>query len=183
MEWRKNNEMRLMGLDRFSYPLYRDKVVSLYKEVFTTGEYAQKITNHEAEQSLDATMRYGFGKMALEGQRVVALVIAMPLEKHSDFPPVETIDMDQKSVLYIAEVAVHPDFRNMGLGTTLLQEILNRPAGYTAVLIRVWEENRPACMLYKKLGFRPIAAISQTKRRPWGEPFEMRKIYFLKQYE
>ena len=46
-------------------------------------------------------------------------------------------------------------------------------------MIRVWEENRTACNLYKKLGFRPIAAITQTKRRPSGEPFEMRKLYFL----
>lgn len=172
--------IRLVGLDRYGYPLYREKVVTLYKHVFTTGEAAQKLSLSDAKMLIDAVMRYGFGMMAFDGQRLAGVVLAMPLKKHEEFPEMETIELDPRSTLYIAEVMVHDDYRNRGMGTMLLEEILERPAGFSSTLIRVWEENRPACNLYRKLGFRPIAAISQTKRRPDGEHFEMRKLYFLK---
>lgn len=172
--------LRKMGLDRFSYPLYRDKVVGLYMHAYASGEYAQQIEQAEAEESLWTTIRYGFGQLAFDGQQLVGAVLAMPLEKHTDFPALQTSGIDPKSTLYIAEVMVHSDYRRRGVATMLMKEVLARLAGYSATMIRVWEENRTACNLYKKLAFRPIAAITQTKRRPSGEPFEMRKLYFLK---
>ena len=170
-------EFRLVGLDRFSYPLYRDKMVSLYLNAYTTGEPPQYIDPLEGEQVLDAAMRYGFGRMAFIGQRLIGALIAMPLARHGDFPSVSVPNLDTRTALYIAEVMVHADFRGSGIGTVLMEEVLSRPAGYSSAVIRVWEENRPAWNLYRKLGFRPIAATTQVKQRTRDEMFNARKIY------
>jgi ribosomal protein S18 acetylase RimI-like enzyme len=64
-----------------------------------------------------------------------------------------------------------------------MQELLAEASGFSAAVIRVWEENRPAMHLYRKMGFRPIAAITQTKRYSPEEAFEMRKIYLHRSLE
>ena len=174
---------RLMGLDRFSYPLYRKKVVVLYLNAYTTGEYKQYVDAKEAGEVLDKAMRYGFGRMAFVGQQLVGAVLAMSLERHADFPATVVPDLDPRITLYIAEVMVHPDFRGMGLGTRLVEEMLDRPADFSSAVVRVWDKNRPAVNLYRKRGFRPIAEITQTKRRSPDETFEMRKIYMHRSLE
>ena len=70
-EGNKIEDLRKMGLDRFSYPLYRDKVVGLYMHAYASGEYAQQIEQAEAEESLWTTIRYGFGQLAFDGQQLV----------------------------------------------------------------------------------------------------------------
>ncbi len=168
---------RMMGQDRFSYPLYKKKVVVLYLHAYTSGEYTQYTDAKEASEALDATMRYGFGRMAFDGQQLVGAVLGMPLDRHDDFPTMTVLDLDPSTALYIAELMVHADFRGIGLGERLLEEMLARSANYSSAVIRVWEKNRPALNLYRKMGFRPIAVVTQTKRRTPDEMFEMRKIY------
>lgn len=174
---------RMMGLDRFSYPLYRKKVVVLYLHAYTTGEYKQYVDAKEAREVLDQTMRYGFGQMAFFGQQLVGAVLAMPLERHEDFPARTVPDLNPKATLYIAEVMVHAEFRGTGLGTKLVEEMLARPASFSSAVIRVWDKNRPAVNLYRKMGFRPITAIIQTKRCSPDEVFEMRKVYMHRTLE
>ena len=54
----------------------------------------------------------------------------------------------------ILDVAVAPDWRNLGLGARLLQQIFAQfPEDVARVLLEVRASNRPARALYHKLGF------------------------------
>lgn len=59
---------------------------------------------------------------------------------------------------HIANIAVHHEFRNIGLGTWFVSEILNiaQKQGQTVALLEVRKSNNAAINLYQKLGFRTI---------------------------
>ncbi|MFW6140329.1 MAG: ribosomal protein S18-alanine N-acetyltransferase [Acidobacteriota bacterium] len=56
----------------------------------------------------------------------------------------------------ISNLAVHPDFRRMGFGSSVLSRILEiiKKRGAKIVLLEVRESNDPARYLYKKFGFK-----------------------------
>ena len=52
---------------------------------------------------------------------------------------------------------------------------------YKDAFIRVWDQNKPALSLYRKMGYADIAEIQQTKRKADSEDtFVMNKIYLHK---
>lgn len=60
--------------------------------------------------------------------------------------------------IHILNIAVHPDFRRMGLGESLLENCLDHFSGKGAkqAILEVRRGNSGAQKLYKKLGFEPI---------------------------
>lgn len=52
-------------------------------------------------------------------------------------------------------IAIHPDFRGMGIGQLLMNEIIKEAAreGYRSLSLSVDPTNTPAVELYQKLGF------------------------------
>lgn len=60
--------------------------------------------------------------------------------------------------IHILNIAVHPDFRRMGLGEALLEDCLDYFSGKGAkqAILEVRRGNLGAQKLYKKLGFEPI---------------------------
>lgn len=54
-------------------------------------------------------------------------------------------------------IAVLPEYRGRGIGTALLEQLLEqlRAAGYVAVSLSVQQKN-PALHLYERLGFEPV---------------------------
>lgn len=176
------SQTRVFGLDQFNYPKFRSKIIDLYLNAFTTGEYAQYIPEETAESALDEMLRNGFGNMAFIDDRLAGVLIALPLSYDKEFPTEECPEIPVESSVYIAEVMVHTDFRERGVASHLLETFLQHANEvYTHTVIRVWDENEPALKLYKKLGFTQIAAISQNKFRTENDTFEMRKIYMAKE--
>ncbi len=183
--WRMEEEVsqiRVFGLDQFNYPKFRNKIHTLYLNAFTTGEYAQFIPRESAESTLDEMLRNGWGNMAFADDRLTGVLIALPLSYDKDFPHDKCPQIPVETSIYIAEVMTHPDFRGKGIASELIENFLQGAKDrFTDVLIRVWDENIPALALYEKLGFHPVAAITQTKYRSQNEEFEMRKIYMRKE--
>jgi ribosomal protein S18 acetylase RimI-like enzyme len=68
----------------------------------------------------------------------------------------------------IADLGVAPNWRNQGIGTTLVLTLVEfaRQAGYNYVEIGVVVSNRPALALYQRLGF----AWDREITRPGKEP-------------
>lgn len=56
---------------------------------------------------------------------------------------------------HITNIAVHPDFRGMQLGTFLVKSMIDyaESSGIYKMTLEVRKSNTPAQMLYKKLGF------------------------------
>ncbi|HBG58908.1 GNAT family N-acetyltransferase [Proteiniphilum sp. UBA1028] len=174
-------KIRVFKLDEFNYPKFRSKILELYLHAFTTGEYAQFIDPQKAEGMLDEMARKGTGVMAFINGSLSGVALAFSLRHDQEFPSVKVPEVSLDKTLYIAEVIVHADHRGRGVATTMISELLSQAAkSYTDTVIRVWEMNVPALSLYKKMGFRPVASILQTKLNARGEVFEMRKIYLHK---
>ncbi len=58
----------------------------------------------------------------------------------------------------INNIAVHPDYRRLGIGRTVLEGIIEqlRKEGIKNVTLEVRPSNNAALTLYRKLGFRPL---------------------------
>ena len=59
----------------------------------------------------------------------------------------------------IIDIALLPEFRNYGIGTRLLTDLLKEAAG-DALAVRIHvEKNNPAMRLYDRLGFKPVKDV------------------------
>lgn len=173
--------IRICTLDKSNYPEFRSPLIALYLHAFTTGEYAQYISPDTVERTLDDIMQDGSACMAFANDRLVGLIAAFPLKRDSHFPRKACPDIPVEQSLYIAEVMVYADYRGRGIASRMVEHLLQeRSKDYSHAVIRVWEKNSPALELYKKLGFTPVATISQKKLNLHGEEFEMEKVYLWK---
>ncbi len=173
--------LRFYKLDKINYPGFRDRLIDLYMHAFTTGRYAQFITPEAVSDTFDGILSEGTVNMAVVEDRPVGMIAAFPLKEEPDFPAGECPDIPVGQALYIAEVMVHADYRGRGVASQMLESQLQEASKfYSHVVIRVWEENKPALELYRKLGFVPVAGISQMKRKSDGGLFEMKKVYLYK---
>jgi len=70
----------------------------------------------------------------------------------------------------VNNVAVHPDFRGLGLGETMMRYAIARvrDAGATFMTLEVRQSNMPAMTLYRKLGFE----IMGTRKNYYSKPDE-----------
>lgn len=71
--------------------------------------------------------------------------------------PIGRVYIDRREAeIRLIDIALLPGHRGLGLGTSLLEELLSEAhAGGLPVTIHV-EKNNPAMKLYRRLGFRPI---------------------------
>ena len=119
--------------------------------------------------------------MAFVYDRLVGLLLAVPLSSDPDFPGYRIPSIKVNHTVYIAEVMIHSEFRGRGIATKMVWEELKQDThSYTDAVIRVWDKNEPAISLYKKMGFKQIASILQEKLTTSREMFLMSKIYLHK---
>ena len=170
----------IVVLDSANYPKYRTKLIELYTLSFTEGEHAQHIPIKEIKVSLDNTVKKGFGFIAMQKSNLGGVVLCLSLKSDLDFPFDKHKDINPIKTIYITDLMVDTNYRGQGVAQELLQYLLksNQSKHFDAAVIRVWNKNIPAVSLYKKLGFKEIDTIYQTKlKKDTKEPFEMKKIY------
>lgn len=178
----KNNNITIKALAPSDYAMFRDSMIEMYLESFTTGEYAQHIEPSDASSQVDSLVDGGYAMVALEGDKLIGFSIFTPLQYDKEFPKDSCNDIDYETSLYIAEVVVDINYRGRGVATMMINKILESGAqSYSGAVIRVWQNNKPALLLYQKLGFKSIASITQTKFASKNEAFEMHKVYLAKE--
>ena len=179
---KNNNDTAIQILQPSDYPILRDSMIKMYLESFTTGEYAQHIELLDASSRIDRLMEVGYAVIAMKDDELIGFSIFTSLRIDEEFPTEDVDGIDVGRSLYIAEVLVNGNHRGKGIATMMINRILKSGArGYSQAVIRVWQNNKPALLLYQKLGFRSIASISQTKFASKEEAFEMHKVYLAKQ--
>src|SRR5262245_23579060 len=79
------------------------------------------------------------------------------------YAPMLELEKEAVGSWYIMTLAVFPEFRNKGLGTTMLQhaEKLAKDAGYNQLSIIVLSDNTSALRLYERFGF------NESARKPF----------------
>lgn len=84
--------------------------------------------------------------------KIIGNLSMLPFHKNGDF------------VYLIANVAVHPDFRRQGIALKLTSDALKYAKSKSAnsVWLQVRDDNPPAFLLYKKMGF-----FEKTRRTTW----------------
>jgi len=76
-----------------------------------------------------------------------------------------TYPVKQKRAMVIVSIAVHPDYRDQGVGTSLLKDSisisskLHRGKVIDKIILQVAEENNAARSLYEKFGFKNQSLI------------------------
>jgi len=70
----------------------------------------------------------------------------------------------------ISNIAVHPDFRGLGIGRKVMQEIMDKvkKEGVSYIFLEVRPSNSSAVSLYKKLGFQKLG----LRRNYYHNPVE-----------
>ncbi len=66
-------------------------------------------------------------------------------------------------VLLIEEIYVKSEFQNKGIGSKVMQEILNCYSDYSRIRLEVCQSNKCAIKLYEKLGFKKLDYIQYIK--------------------
>jgi len=77
----------------------------------------------------------------------------------------------------ISNFAVHPDFRRMGVGSSVLRRVLGiiKRRGAKVVILEVRESNNSAHFLYKKFGFKKAGIRKNYYSRPVEDAVVMAK--------
>lgn len=157
---------------------FKIQLIKLYLQAFTTGKYAQYISESEAEKDWQKYNEIGEIYVALHGKNLAGALVSYPLKFDENLPEQSVFDIEKS--IYIAELVVETAFQGKGIGTLLVNyfnENRNKDV-FPNVVIRVWEENIPALSLYRKLGFEDTGvSINQTKHRTENEVCEMKKVY------
>ena len=78
-------------------------------------------------------------------------------------------------------VAVHPDWRKKGVGTALINELINtlRLNGSHSLMLEVRASNAPAISVYEKLGFVEVGCRKNYYRNPREDALILRKEWSL----
>src|SRR5215208_3180852 len=102
--------------------------------------------------------------------RVAAALLAYRLPEHSDvnldelpdlLRPLEELELKVPGTFYINILAAYPEYRGLGLGTSLLEaaHMLASEAGCNELSLEVFEQKVGALRLYERHGYRKIARL------------------------
>lgn len=159
---------------------YRNGIIDLYIEAFSTGQSEQYIDSDELSKYIDLILNEGYALLVIEDKELTGAVLICPLSYDKYLPAQISELFELKKCLYIAEMMVSEKVRGQGIGKQLMAAFFETAdkQRYSDTFIRVWDANIPAISLYKKTGFKAIANIQQTKTKAdKSGTFVMNKIY------
>jgi ribosomal protein S18 acetylase RimI-like enzyme len=118
----------------------------------------------------EANFSYRNAVVADVDGRVAAALLAYRLPEHSDMNldelpdllrPLEELELKVPGTFYINILAAYPEYRGLGLGTSLLEaaHMLASEAGCNELSLEVFEQNVGALRLYERHGYREIARL------------------------
>ena len=104
-------------------------------------------------------------------------LVAMEEDRVAGYIGSQTV-MDETDMM---NVAVHPDFRRMGFGEALVNELIEKlkSMGSRCLTLEVRASNAPAITLYGKLGFSEIGRRRNYYRNPREDALILRKEWEL----
>ncbi|MHB1829947.1 MAG: GNAT family N-acetyltransferase [Candidatus Micrarchaeaceae archaeon] len=76
-------------------------------------------------------------------------------------------------------IAVKKEYRSHGIGRALMSEAIRRSKGkFEQLILNVFENNKAAINLYKKLGFREFGTLKMSQKR--GNRYFNEKYFYLR---
>ena len=143
-----------------------DGLREVYRLSFAEPPWEEEFGDQEIDEILLEGFRHPESQLfvARKGKRVVAFGIGFPLNYHhkvaehlSGCP-----DFDNAKAMYMADVAVHPDFRGQGLGQLMIDTRLrNLPDWCESVVMRTAREGSKSKPIYEKRNFNVLVGWDQ----------------------
>jgi ribosomal protein S18 acetylase RimI-like enzyme len=175
--------MELLTFDKKNYQNYKDQLLQLYLDCFSTGLSAQSLDPKAIGQYLESLLSGGYGIVVLEEDKVIGTLLATPLSFDELIPDKIRQNFLLEDCVYIAEMMVTENARGKGLGKQMLLEFIQTVDNkrFKHAFIRVWAENIPAISLYRSMGYQDYAYIDQNKTNPeTNKTFIMHKVYLYR---
>jgi len=175
--------MELITIDKKNYPDYKDQLLQLYLDSFSTGLSAQSLDPKAIGQYLDSLFVEGYGIGLIEDKEMFGALLITPLSFDELIPDKIRQNFLIEDCVYIAEMMVTENARGKGLGKKMLLEFIKTvdKKRFKHAFIRVWIENIPAISLYRSMGYQDYAYIDQKKTNPkTKETFVMHKVYLYR---
>lgn len=175
--------MELITIDKKNYQNYKDQLLQLYLDCFSTGLSAQSLDPQVIGQYLDSLIASGYGIVVLEEDKVFGALLATPLSFDELIPDKIRQNFLVEDCVYIAEMMVTENARGKGLGKQMLLEFIQTvdKKRFKHAFIRVWIENIPAISLYRSMGYQDYAYIDQNKTNSeTNKTFVMYKVYLYR---
>ena len=157
--------MIFINVDKLKFELYKNDLVNLYIDTFSTGKSFQYHSEEETAAYLQSIFDVGYGIFAMEENNLVAAILLTPLSFDQLLPEEIVKNFDEKRSVYVAEMMVEKSKQGQGIGKKLLTFFLEEVDRnqFDHAFIRVWVENEAAVGLYKKMGFEVCSKIVQPK--------------------
>ena len=162
---------------------FRNKIIELYLETFSSGQSEQYIDSTEISRYIDGFFVDGKIIIAHSSNHLEGVLLYGQLNKDQLLPNKIKDNFQLEKCLYIAEIMVSEEFRGKGIGTQLIRSFFENAdkEQYSDVFIRVWDENLAALSLYEKMGFQTVSSMNQKKiKADKSGTFDMKKIYLHK---
>jgi len=130
-------------------------------EAFLFTLYCSTRADEIAAWGWNDAQREAFLRMQFQAQQQHYRTLAVPAEHsivcHEGLPIGRIATIRDAQTIWLAEIALLPEQRNKGIGTTLIQELLAAAARTgSAVHLHVLRSNR-VIKLYQRLGFQIVA--------------------------
>ena len=144
-------------------------VTGVYRSAFALPPYEEDFSDEEAEANL-------LGLIGKGGDIVVRRVNGTAVSLAGGFPRAD-------GVYQIEELAVRPDYQEMGIGRQTLRDLFLAAAGKAALAfeLRTTEANAKAISLYTSEGFLPDGAMEAVASRRKSGRIEIdNRVYLFK---
>ena len=157
--------MIFINVDKLKFELYKNDLVNLYIDTFSTGKSFQYHSEEETAAYLQSIFDVGYGIFAMEEDTLAGAILLTPLSFDQLLPEEIVKNFDVKRSVYVAEIMVEKSKQGQGIGKKLLTFFLKEADRnqFDHAFIRVWVENEAAVGLYKKKGFEVCSKIVQSK--------------------
>lgn len=165
---------------------YKNEIIVLYVEAFSSGQSEQYIDLKELNRYIDSILKEGYALLSIEKEKITGAILSCPFNFDKSLPDAIRQNYQIEKSIYLAEMMVCEEFRGQGIGEKLMVEFIKTidTSKFTDAFIRVWSENIPAMNLYLKMGFEPVATIEQTKMKAdKSGTFIMQKKYLHKKLD
>lgn len=174
-------QVKIVKADIKIFRKYQSAIMDIYIEAGTSGVMEQHLEKDaEAAYLTDLLQSGGYGYVVLDGSRLIGFILAEPLADDPLLPDTIRRQFPVERCLYIAEMHVHKDYREQGIGTELMTRFIEEAdrKKWEYLFIRAWKNNVRAIRLYQRLGFQLAAIINQTKiRKDRSGTFVIQKQY------
>lgn len=146
---------------RFEFNVVWNKIWPVYREAFTNGAYAGQELDAEYSKSLceDMFEKGGFGFLAKRSQEYLGFLVVAPAVCDESLPQ----GVCANDAISIAELAVRRNCRGSGIGSQLVQQVLDET--HNTIFVRTPSENSGAIRFYERHGFEHLADVSRTRTR------------------